>query len=56
MERGYQQLSYAIRHDSALTLFRMEIDNYGAVYRSAESRFCRVHHPDRGENSGDIDP
>jgi two-component system cell cycle response regulator len=40
MERGYQQLSYAIRHDSALTLFRMEIDNYGAVYRQYGESFC----------------
>ncbi|MGB7930754.1 MAG: diguanylate cyclase [Gammaproteobacteria bacterium] len=40
MERGYQQLSYAIRHDSTLTLFRMEIDNYGAVYRQYGESFC----------------
>jgi len=40
MERGYQQLSYAIRHDSSLSLFRMEIDNYGAVYRQYGESFC----------------
>jgi diguanylate cyclase (GGDEF)-like protein len=40
MERGYQQLSYAIRHDSTLSLFRMEIDNYGAVYRQYGESFC----------------
>jgi diguanylate cyclase (GGDEF)-like protein len=40
MERGYQQLSYAIRHNSALTLFRMEIDDYGAVYRQYGECFC----------------
>jgi two-component system cell cycle response regulator len=39
MERGYQQLSYAIRHDSTLTLFRMEIDRYGAVYRKYGESF-----------------
>jgi two-component system cell cycle response regulator len=40
MERGYQQLSYAIRHDSTLTLFRIEIDRYGAVYRQYGESFC----------------
>jgi diguanylate cyclase (GGDEF)-like protein len=40
MERGYQQLSYAIRHDSTLSLFRMEIDRYGAVYRKYGESFC----------------
>jgi two-component system cell cycle response regulator len=40
MERGYQQLSYAIRHHSRLSLFRMEIDNYGAVYRQYGESFC----------------
>jgi two-component system cell cycle response regulator len=39
MERGYQQLSYAIRHESALTMFRMEIDRYGAVYRKFGESF-----------------
>ena len=40
MERGYQQLSYAIRHNSTLTLLRMEIDKYGAVYRQYGESFC----------------
>jgi two-component system cell cycle response regulator len=40
MERGYQQLSYAIRHDSTLSLIRMEIDNYGEVYRQYGESFC----------------
>jgi len=39
MERGYQQLSYAIRHDSTLTLFRLEIDGYGAVHRKYGASF-----------------
>jgi diguanylate cyclase (GGDEF)-like protein len=40
MERGYQQLSYAIRHDSTLTLVRMEIDRYDALYRQYGESFC----------------
>ena len=40
MERGYQQLSYAIRHDSTLTLFRMEIDGYSAVHRKYGASFA----------------
>jgi two-component system cell cycle response regulator len=40
MERGYQQLSYAIRHDRTLTLFRMEIDGYGAVHRKYGASFA----------------
>ena len=40
MERGYQQLSYAIRHDSTLALFRMEIDGYGSVRRKYGASFC----------------
>jgi len=40
MERGYQQLSYAIRHNSTLSLIRMEIDNYGEVYRQYGESFC----------------
>jgi two-component system cell cycle response regulator len=39
MERGYQQLSYAIRHDSTLTLFHMEIDRYDAVHRKYGASF-----------------
>ena len=33
MERGYQQLSYAIRHNESLSVFRMEIDHYGAIHQ-----------------------
>jgi len=39
IERGYQQLSYAIRHDSTLTLFRMEIDGLDAVHRTYGASF-----------------
>jgi two-component system cell cycle response regulator len=42
MERGYQQLSYAIRHESALTLFRMEIDKYDDVYRTYGESFSET--------------
>ena len=42
IERGYQQLSYAIRHDSTLALFRMEIDGYGAVRRKYGASFCET--------------
>ena len=41
MERGYQQLSYAIRHNSTLTLFRMEIDGYDAIYRQYGASFSQ---------------
>lgn len=33
MERGYQQLSYAIRHDTSLSIFRIGIDHYGTLYK-----------------------
>lgn len=33
MERGYQLLSYAIRHRSSLALLRIEIDEFGDLYR-----------------------
>jgi two-component system cell cycle response regulator len=33
MERGYQQLSYAIRHKTALSIFLVEIDNYPELVR-----------------------
>ena len=32
MERSYQQLSYAIRHGTSLSMFRLEIDDYGELY------------------------
>jgi len=33
MERGYQQLSYAIRHKTALSIFLVEIDDYPELVR-----------------------
>jgi diguanylate cyclase (GGDEF)-like protein len=33
MERGYQQLSYAIRHGSNLAMFRIEIDGFGELFQ-----------------------
>jgi two-component system cell cycle response regulator len=42
MERGYQQLSYAIRHGSTLTLLRMEIDGYGTLYRKYGASFSET--------------
>lgn len=33
MERGYQQLSYAIRHGSNLAMFRIEIDSFGELFQ-----------------------
>jgi two-component system cell cycle response regulator len=33
MEHGFQQLSYAIRHDTRLSIFRIEIDNYGDLFK-----------------------
>ncbi|MGB5605387.1 MAG: diguanylate cyclase [Gammaproteobacteria bacterium] len=32
MERSYQQLSYAIRHGTSLSMFRLEIDDYGDLF------------------------
>jgi two-component system cell cycle response regulator len=39
MERGYQQLSYAIRHNQRLTVLRIEIDGYGAIFRKYGKSF-----------------
>jgi diguanylate cyclase (GGDEF)-like protein len=33
MERGYQQLSYAIRYSSNLAMFRIEIDGFGELFQ-----------------------
>ena len=33
MGHGFQQLSYAIRHDTRLSIFRIEVDNYGDLFR-----------------------
>lgn len=33
MERGYQQLAYAIRHATSLSIFRVGIDHYGTLHK-----------------------
>jgi diguanylate cyclase (GGDEF)-like protein len=33
MERGYQQLSYAIRHNNSLAMYRLEIDEFGHLFQ-----------------------
>ena len=33
MDRGYQHLSYAIRHKTTLSVFLIEIDNYTELAR-----------------------
>lgn len=33
MEQGYQQLSYAVRHKTSLAVFRVEIDDFGDLFR-----------------------
>ncbi|MEN8107380.1 MAG: diguanylate cyclase [Pseudomonadota bacterium] len=39
MERAYQQLSYAIRHNNNLCIYRIEIDNYGDLYQKHGQEF-----------------
>lgn len=39
MERGYQQLSYAIRHNTTLGMFRIEIDDFGELYQQYGETF-----------------
>jgi diguanylate cyclase (GGDEF)-like protein len=39
MERGYQQLSYAIRHSSSLAMYRLEIDDYGQLFQEYGEAF-----------------
>jgi diguanylate cyclase (GGDEF)-like protein len=34
MGHGYQQLSYAVRHKTSLAVFRIEIDDFGDLYKS----------------------
>ena len=34
MERGYQQLAYAVRHNTRLSVFRIEVDNFGQLYKT----------------------
>jgi two-component system cell cycle response regulator len=40
MERGYQLLSYAIRHNSNLSIYRIEIDHYGELYQQHGEAFA----------------
>ena len=42
MERGYQQLSYAIRNTSSLGIFRIEIDDYGRLFREHGADFAET--------------
>ena len=39
MEHGYQQISYAIRHNSNLSVYRVEIDDFGDLYRQHGQEF-----------------
>jgi diguanylate cyclase (GGDEF)-like protein len=39
MERGYQLLSFAIRHHSGLCIFRIEIDDFGALFQQHGQAF-----------------
>ncbi len=39
MERGYQQLSFAIRHNSSLAMYRLEIDDFGHLFREYGEAF-----------------
>lgn len=40
MERGYQQLSYAIRHNSSLAVHRIEIDDFGHLFQEYGEEFA----------------
>lgn len=33
MDQGYQQLSYAVRHKTGLAVFRIEIDDFGELFK-----------------------
>ena len=33
MDQGYQQLSYAVRHKSSMAVFRIEIDDFGDLFK-----------------------
>jgi two-component system cell cycle response regulator len=39
MERGYQQLAYAIRHFNSLCIFRIEIDGFGELFQEYGQEF-----------------
>ncbi len=34
MERGYQLLAYAVRHNTRLSVFHIEVDNFGDLYKA----------------------
>ena len=34
MERGYQLLAYAVRHNTRLSVFHIEVDNFGDIYKT----------------------
>ena len=34
MERGYQLLAYAVRHNTRLSVFHIEVDNFGDLYKT----------------------
>ncbi|MGB5438495.1 MAG: diguanylate cyclase [Gammaproteobacteria bacterium] len=40
MELGYQQLAYAVRHNTRLSVFYIEIDHYGDLYRTHGDSVC----------------
>ena len=40
MELGYQQLAYAVRHSTRLSVFYIEIDHYGDLYRAHGDSVC----------------
>lgn len=42
MERGYQQLAFAIRHNSSLAVFRVEIDNFGDLFQQYGEEFVEA--------------
>ena len=39
MEHGYQQISYAIRHNSNLSVYRIEIDSFNGLYKAHGQEF-----------------
>lgn len=42
MERGYQQLAFAIRHNSSLAVFRIEIDDFGDLFQQHGDEFVEA--------------
>ena len=39
MDQGYQQLSYAVRHKTGLAVFRIEIDDFGELFKQHGQEF-----------------